>query len=169
MNRCTSCNHLISDGEPFCPLCGPEGGLEIVDGESRRAPYSPRPRKISLRLKSLIVFDKHIFFFLTSAIIVVSSILLLFDLSTNQMITWSRYPMAALMTLWVTLVLPYAFRVFYGFTYLLLSALAVSSFLMFLDLQDGICSWAFIPSLILLIPALANYLYFSLKRIFTPY
>ncbi|MCF7933452.1 MAG: hypothetical protein K9M84_01405 [Spirochaetia bacterium] len=164
MKQCRRCNAIIADGEPCCPLCGPEAPLVELPGSCPRSPYPAHPKIIRLKVRSIIAFDMDVFFFLSSVLFLFSCLLILIDSLESPAITWSRYPIASLLLLWAVLVLPYAFMRYTGYTYVLISAISLSLFLFFIDLQSGTLSWSVIPTVVLTVPAAVNWLYYYRKR-----
>ncbi len=164
MRQCDRCEIFFADDEPYCPLCGPEYPLKEVEGSQKRSPYSQNPKIIRLRVKSLIVYDRHIFFIFSAVCLLVIAITLLVDLNSDFHLSWSRYAAVVILLFWLLIILPYAFSTFRSCHYLLLAALSISLFLSFVDLQQGSLNWAWIISLGLIIPALLNCLVFYIKR-----
>ncbi len=163
MKHCTNCGMNISDQEPFCPICGPAAKINEKEGLFKRASYAQRPRVIRLRISTLIVYDKHIFIILSIVAAVFTLGLLFIDNMLLGGWTWSRYTTAAILFIWMALILPYSFNQLRGDHYFLLFSTALSILLFFIDFQDAALTWAFIPSALFFVPSGVNCIIFSIK------
>lgn len=153
-----------ADDELYCPLCGSETVHEENSEEYLRTAYVQQPQIIKLRLKSLIVHDKHVFYILTALFLTTLLTTIGINIYYSGVISWSLYSSASIVLVWALLVFPYYFDRFQVQGYVLTGSISISLFLLFIDSMDGILSWFWIPTSILIVPAVISWLYFITKR-----
>jgi hypothetical protein len=151
MAYCVKCGVELADKEPACPLCQtpvllPETMQQEQEGRQGHALYPERDTRSTRQRKNLVP---------SWPVVLLVSLLLLIpflvtgvtDFRANGRITWSFYPMASLMLLWLMVAYPALLKrhtIAVAFT---VDMLATAAFLVSLDLYaDGRLAWSWYPA-----------------------
>lgn len=143
MRLCAGCGVELEENMNFCPLCGEpviDDSVENVEHiVVRKRIQEEKPLTDYQKLSSL---QKRKLFWQLSGIILFSGMVVTFfiDLLRDEKISWSRYPIAACVTVFVYLTL---FSFWSKRTLLLLigSFISTSALLILLDVFDGDIDW----------------------------
>ncbi|MFP4047916.1 MAG: DUF6320 domain-containing protein [Bacteroidales bacterium] len=144
MKTCNYCGVELENSMNFCPLCGEP----LMDKDHEKTEYiqvrkRQQEEKLLTPYQKLTVFQKLKIFWQISAIIFISGILvtLVIDLLANNAITWSKYPIAACVVLFINTTL-------ITFLYKRMSLLLIGSFistsglLLLIDMFDKASGWS---------------------------
>ena len=128
---CINCGVKLTDTEKRCPLCG-------------TVPFHPdliRPETESLypnnRYPAPQVSPKGALVVVSTVFLLPMPITLLCDLQVNRAVTWSGFVVGALLTAYVTLVLPFWFHKPNPVVFVPIGFAAIGLYLLYIDLATG--------------------------------
>ena len=145
MIHCPYCGVELEENANYCSLCGEPVHNQAADADhlSHLETWKGKRRDENLTdFQKLTGFQKRLVFWKISGIILLSGMLIVFviDLTVNQSITWSRYPLTVSGILLVNATL-IAFWYKRPFLMLFFSFLSVSILLVLLDIYAGNTGW----------------------------
>ena len=144
MKTCNYCGVELDNNMNFCPLCGEP----VMDKDNEKTEYiQVRKRQQEEKLLSpyqkLTASQKLKIFWQISGIIFISGMLvtLIIDFLANNAITWSKYPIATCVVLFInTTLISFLYK---KIAFLIIgSFLSTSGFLLLLDLFDKASGWS---------------------------
>lgn len=129
---CVKCGVRLTEGTQRCPLCAtpvwiPENA-EIVEADCGYPPVYPK-KKVNERIPAAI--------FLTIALAAVSAACLIFCLRTYGAVRWAGYVLSGVAALYISGVFPMWFHRPNPVIFVPVSFLAVSGFLLYVNLHTG--------------------------------
>ena len=152
MAFCVRCGVELDKGIKSCPLCDTEVLVPDEQGEGVESTHfsSRIPRRT--RIRSSMMPSKGFIFLATFIILIPILVTFMIDFSANRTITWSFYPITALALIWILISYPSFFKGYTIFQVLTVDVLAISVFLLSLDMYSGpFPQWAHYAALSLLL------------------
>lgn len=162
MAYCVKCGVELERNASSCPLCSTPVYLpENMDETSQRS-YPERMQKTRPRQVNLVP-SKTFVYLMTFILIIPTTVCLMVDIRSNGIFSWSFYPAASLILIWILMAYPALMKRYTFMKVLTIDIYAVILFLLSLDLYSGgFLSWSIYPVASLLL----IWVYFLLFSIF---
>lgn len=163
MAYCVKCGVELERNSTSCPLCStpvyfPE---DMDDGTQKRYPdrvQKQQPRHVNL------VPSKAFVYLMTFILIIPIIVCLMIDIRGNRTITWSFYPAASLLLIWILMAYPALMKRYSFIKVVTIDIYATIVFLVSLDVYSGgFLSWSIYPVASLLL----IWVYFLLAFLFS--
>ena len=163
MAYCVKCGVELERDLTSCPLCNtpvyfPEDGTE---GMLKRYPervQKAQPKHVNL------VPSKAFVYLMTFILIIPIIVCLMIDIRSNRTITWSFYPAASLLLIWILMAYPALMRRYSFMKVVTIDIYAIIAFLVSLDVYSGgFLYWSVYPVASLLL----IWVYFLLSYLFS--
>jgi hypothetical protein len=160
---CVKCGVELERDLTSCPLCNtpvyfPEDGTE---GMLKRYPervQKAQPKHVNL------VPSKAFVYLMTFILIIPIIVCLMIDIRSNRTITWSFYPAASLLLIWILMAYPALMRRYSFMKVVTIDIYAIIAFLVSLDVYSGgFLYWSVYPVASLLL----IWVYFLLSYLFS--
>ncbi len=163
MAYCVKCGVELERDLTSCPLCStpvyfPE---DMAEGTQKRYPervQRTRPKHVNL------VPSKAFVYLMTFILIIPILVCLMIDIRGNRTITWSFYPAASLLLIWILMAYPALMKRYSFMKVVTIDIYAIIVFLISLDVYSGgFLSWSVYPVASLLL----IWVYFLLSFLFS--
>ncbi len=145
MAYCVKCGVELDRHLTACPLCSTPVFLpeETEDGSQKRYPsrvQKSRPRQVNL------VPSKAFVYLMTFILIIPMIVCLMIDFRGNGNLTWSFYPAASLLLIWILMAYPALMKRYSFIKVITIDIYAIILFLISLDVYSGgFLSWSVYP------------------------
>jgi len=135
MAYCVKCGVELERNLTACPLCNtPVYYREEADEEYR--PYPDRSQRIRPRHVNLVP-SKAFVYLMTFIIVIPMFVCLMIDFKSNRTVTWSFYPVASLLLLWILMAYPALMKRYSFIKVITIDIYSVVLFLISLDIYSG--------------------------------
>lgn len=155
MPYCVSCGVELAEKPKQCPLCLTPVMLPVEaqsEEETQGASLYPERVQRNPPRRHNLVPSAAVVLILSFLLLIPFLITLLIDLRTNGRVTWSFFPMASLVLLWLMFAYPLMLHKHTITTALTVDTFATALFLISLDLYtDNTIAWAWFPASALLL------------------
>lgn len=135
MAYCVKCGVELERNLTACPLCNtPVYYMEETEKEYQRYPERSQrkgPRQVNL------VPSKAFVYLMTFIIVIPIVVCLMIDFKSNRTVTWSFYPIASLLLLWILMAYPALMRRYSFIKVITIDVYSITLFLVSLDMYSG--------------------------------
>ncbi len=137
MSYCVECGVKLGEAEEKCPLC-----QTLVQNPIH--PYNPRtPKPFPVRTpeQNLQIDRRFLLGLISTAMLLPAAICVIIDFFFGGRITWSVYPVGALVLLFVALAVPILVKKYRIYVTIVMDALVLLGYLKMVELLSGSMGW----------------------------
>jgi hypothetical protein len=137
MSYCVECGVKLGEAEEKCPLCG-----TVVQNPVH--PYSPRtPKPFPVRTpeQNLQIDRRYLLGLISMAMLLPAGLCMLINLLIAGRLTWSLYPVGALVLLFVALAVPILVKKHRIYITITMNSLVLLGYLKMVELLSGSMGW----------------------------
>ncbi|MDD4295864.1 MAG: DUF6320 domain-containing protein [Ruminiclostridium sp.] len=162
MAYCVKCGIELEHNIDSCPLCSTPVYFPDNTEESSQRSYPERMQKSKTRHVNLVP-SKTFVYLMTFVLVIPAIVCLMVDIRSSSGLSWSFYPVASLLLIWVLMAYPALMKHYSFMKVLTIDIYSIVLFLISLDLYSGgFLSWSVFPVASLLL----IWVYFLLFSIF---
>jgi hypothetical protein len=164
MAYCVRCGVELERNAPSCPLCSTPVYLPENMEEDSLKSYPERRQKTHPRHVNLVP-SKTFVYLMTFILIIPLIVCLMVDIRSNGTLSWSFYPAASLLLIWILMAYPALMKRYSLMKVLTIDIYAIVLFLLSLNLYSGgFLSWSVYPVASLLLVWVYFLLFFIFGR-----
>ncbi|HEY8500152.1 MAG TPA: DUF6320 domain-containing protein, partial [Clostridia bacterium] len=135
MAYCVKCGVELERNLTACPLCNtPVYYMEETEEEYQR--YPERSQRTGSRQVNLVP-SKAFVYLMTFIIVIPIVVCLMIDFKSNRTVTWSFYPIASLLLLWILMAYPALMKRYSFIKVITIDVYSITLFLISLDIYSG--------------------------------
>lgn len=160
---CVKCGVALERDLTSCPLCSTPVHFPEEEAEGAQKRYPERVQRTQPKHVNLVP-SKAFVYLMTFILIIPIIVCLMIDIRGNRTITWSFYPAASLLLIWILMAYPALMRRYSFIKVVTIDIYAIIVFLVSLDVYSGgFLSWSVYPVASLLL----IWVYFLLSFLFS--
>ncbi len=137
MSYCVECGVKLGEAEEKCPLCG----TMVQNPIHPYSPRAPKPFPVRTKEQNLQIDRRYLLGLISMAMLLPAALCMVIDLFFGGRISWSFYPVGALVLLFVALAVPILVKKHRTYVTIAIDSLVLLGYLKMVELLSGAEGW----------------------------